>query len=81
MITPDHTIRTKNWPLLSPPPESGKLDAFARIARAQASQFAAHYHDYFARHNKRTGHIKRELDPMPRVVLVPRAWGYSVSAA
>ena len=27
--------------------------------------------DYFARHNKRVGDIKHELDPLPRVVLVP----------
>ena len=29
------------------------------------------YQDYFARHNKRVGGIKHELDPLPRVVLVP----------
>ncbi len=71
VITPDHTIRTKNWPLVLPAPESGKLDDFARIARERASQFAGRYRDYFARHNKRVGHIKHELDPLPRVVLVP----------
>jgi NAD(P)-dependent dehydrogenase (short-subunit alcohol dehydrogenase family) len=71
VITPDHTIRTKNWPLVLPAPENGKLDDFARIARERASQFAARYRDYFARNNKRVGHIKRELDPLPRVVLVP----------
>ncbi len=71
VITPDHTIRTKNWPLLLPAPENGKLDEFARIARERASQFAGRYRDYFARHNKRVGHIKHELDPLPRVVLVP----------
>ncbi len=27
--------------------------------------------DYFERHNKRAGGIKHELDPLPRVVLVP----------
>ena len=71
VITPDHTIRTKNWPLVLPAPESGKLDDFARIARERASQFAGRYRDYFARHNKRVGHIKHALDPLPRVVLVP----------
>ena len=29
------------------------------------------YRQYFARHNKRAGGIKQELDPLPRVVLVP----------
>ncbi len=71
VITPDHTIRTKNWPLVLPAPENGRLDEFARIARERASQFAGRYRDYFARHNKRAGHIKHELDPPPRVVLVP----------
>jgi rhamnose utilization protein RhaD (predicted bifunctional aldolase and dehydrogenase)/NAD(P)-dependent dehydrogenase (short-subunit alcohol dehydrogenase family) len=71
VITPDHTIRTKNWPLVVPAPDTGKLDDFARVTRERASQFAARYHEYFARNNKRVGGIKRELDPLPRVVLVP----------
>ena len=71
VITPDHTIRTKNWPLLLPPPQPGKLDEFARAARAAADAFAGALPAYFARHNVRVGGIKRELDPLPRVVLVP----------
>ena len=71
VITPDHTIRTKNWPLLLPAPAPGKLDDFAAAARAAAAQFAARYRDYFARHDQRVGGGKRELDPLPRVVLVP----------
>jgi NAD(P)-dependent dehydrogenase (short-subunit alcohol dehydrogenase family) len=71
VITPDHTIRTKNWPLVVPAPESDGMDEFARAAREQAQQFAADYHRYFERNNKRAGGIKRELDPLPRVVLVP----------
>ncbi len=72
VVTPDHTIRTKNWPLVLPHPEAGKLDDFARAARETASTFAAHYRQYFERHNKRVGGIKHELDPLPRVVLVRR---------
>jgi len=71
LITPDHTIRTKNWPLVLPAPASGKLADFARAARERAGQFITRYHHYFAQHNERTGGIKRELDPLPRVVLVP----------
>ena len=71
VVTPDHTIRTKNWPLVLPHAEKGKLDDFARAAREAANKFAEHYRDYFARHNKRTGGVKHELDPLPRVVLVP----------
>jgi NAD(P)-dependent dehydrogenase (short-subunit alcohol dehydrogenase family) len=71
VATPDHTIRTKNWPLVLPHPQIGKLDDFARAAREAADAFAAHYRNYFKRHNKRAGGGKLELDPLPRVVLMP----------
>ena len=71
VITPDHTIRTKNWPLILPAPDRHKLADFAQVARQRAYEFVAHYREYFARHNKRVGGDKRELDPLPRVVLVP----------
>jgi rhamnose utilization protein RhaD (predicted bifunctional aldolase and dehydrogenase)/NAD(P)-dependent dehydrogenase (short-subunit alcohol dehydrogenase family) len=71
VVTPDHTIRTKNWPLVLPPAGTGKLEAFAHSARDAAGEFVARYRDYFARHNARCGGGKRELDPLPRVVLVP----------
>jgi len=71
VATPDHTIRTKNTPLIVPPPEHGRLDRFAIEARAAVERFAADYRSYFARHNTVSGGGKRELDPMPRVILVP----------
>jgi len=71
VVTPDHTIRTKNWPLVLPHAEEDKLDTFATAAREAIGAFATHYRDYFARNNKRVGGIKKELDPLPRVVLVP----------
>ncbi len=70
-ITPDHVIRTKNWPLVVDPPEEGKLDAFRTAARAAAAAFMRRYKEYFARHDARCGGTKRMLDPLPRVVLVP----------
>jgi rhamnose utilization protein RhaD (predicted bifunctional aldolase and dehydrogenase)/NAD(P)-dependent dehydrogenase (short-subunit alcohol dehydrogenase family) len=71
VVTPDHTIRTKNWPLVLPHPEVGKLEDFARVSREAVNAFATHYRSYFNRHNERVGCHKRELDPLPRVVLVP----------
>jgi rhamnose utilization protein RhaD (predicted bifunctional aldolase and dehydrogenase)/NAD(P)-dependent dehydrogenase (short-subunit alcohol dehydrogenase family) len=70
VITPDHTIRTKNWPLVLPAPEAGELDSFARTAREAAIAYAGRYREYFRRHNTRVGGGNRELDPAPRVVLV-----------
>ncbi len=71
VATPDHTIRTKNYPLIVPPPEAGRLDRFKTAVREAVDRFAVDYHAYFARHNARQAVSKRELDPMPRVVLVP----------
>jgi rhamnose utilization protein RhaD (predicted bifunctional aldolase and dehydrogenase)/NAD(P)-dependent dehydrogenase (short-subunit alcohol dehydrogenase family) len=71
VITPDHTIRTKNWPLLLDAPAPERMSAFALTARQKADEFISRYREYFARHNKRVGGKKRALDPLPRVVLVP----------
>ena len=71
VITPDHTIRTKNWPLLLPAPAAGELERFKQTARAGAQSFAEHYEQYFQRNNARCGGTKKMLDPLPRVVLVP----------
>jgi rhamnose utilization protein RhaD (predicted bifunctional aldolase and dehydrogenase)/NAD(P)-dependent dehydrogenase (short-subunit alcohol dehydrogenase family) len=71
VVTPDHTIRTKNWPLLVPAPQKGKLDSWAASVCQAVDAFVAHYHAYFARNNARVNGIKKELDPFPRVVLVP----------
>jgi rhamnose utilization protein RhaD (predicted bifunctional aldolase and dehydrogenase)/NAD(P)-dependent dehydrogenase (short-subunit alcohol dehydrogenase family) len=71
VATPDHTIRTKNYPLVVPAPELGQLDRFKQAVRSAVDRFVAEYHAYFARHNARQEVPKRELDPMPRVILVP----------
>ena len=71
VVTPDHTIRTKNWPLVLPHADAGKLGDFARATREAAHAFVTRYRDYFARESKRAGGGKRELDPLPRVALVP----------
>jgi NAD(P)-dependent dehydrogenase (short-subunit alcohol dehydrogenase family)/ribulose-5-phosphate 4-epimerase/fuculose-1-phosphate aldolase len=71
VVTPDHIIRTKNRPLVVPPPESGKLDEFAGAVRESVAKFVADYETYFARENEAVGGTKIKLDSSPRVVLVP----------
>ena len=71
VATPDHTLRTKNHPLIVPAPEAGRLDDFKAAVQGTVDRFVADYHAYFARHNPRQTAPKRELDPMPRVVLAP----------
>jgi rhamnose utilization protein RhaD (predicted bifunctional aldolase and dehydrogenase)/NAD(P)-dependent dehydrogenase (short-subunit alcohol dehydrogenase family) len=71
VATPDHTIRTKNYPLIVLAPQAGRLDAFKEAVHQAVGRFVAEYHAYFARHNARQDPPKRKLDPMPRVILVP----------
>jgi rhamnose utilization protein RhaD (predicted bifunctional aldolase and dehydrogenase)/NAD(P)-dependent dehydrogenase (short-subunit alcohol dehydrogenase family) len=69
VATPDHTIRTKNWPLVLEAPR--RAADFAASTTVAAAAFMEDYRRYFARHNARCGGGKTMLDPLPRVVLVP----------
>jgi rhamnose utilization protein RhaD (predicted bifunctional aldolase and dehydrogenase)/NAD(P)-dependent dehydrogenase (short-subunit alcohol dehydrogenase family) len=71
VVTPDHIIRTKNRPLIVPPPKADQLDAFAGAVRKAVTKFIADYESYFARENANVGGTKTKLDSSPRVVLVP----------
>src|SRR5271168_4041457 len=50
-VTPDHAIRTKGTPLVTPAPEAGKLDDFRETVNAALDQYVAGYHAYFSRRN------------------------------
>jgi rhamnose utilization protein RhaD (predicted bifunctional aldolase and dehydrogenase)/NAD(P)-dependent dehydrogenase (short-subunit alcohol dehydrogenase family) len=69
VATPDHTIRTKNWPLIVPAPEN--IAAFKNDTRAAVTNFIGRYQTYFETNNARVGGTRASLDPLPRVVLVP----------
>jgi rhamnose utilization protein RhaD (predicted bifunctional aldolase and dehydrogenase)/NAD(P)-dependent dehydrogenase (short-subunit alcohol dehydrogenase family) len=71
VVTPDHNIRTKNWPLLVSAPDAADLTGFAKSALKSVTRFAASSHKYFDRHNGKRGPAKVELDTVPRVILVP----------
>jgi rhamnose utilization protein RhaD (predicted bifunctional aldolase and dehydrogenase)/NAD(P)-dependent dehydrogenase (short-subunit alcohol dehydrogenase family) len=70
LITPDHVIRTKPWPLIVPAPEAGKLDDFKNAVQQAARAFMEEYAAYFTRQKTRANGAAMH-DPLPRVVLVP----------
>src|SRR5205823_6371116 len=43
VVTPDHTIRTKNWPLLVPAPGDGDLAEFKQSSAGAVDAFIARY--------------------------------------
>ncbi len=71
VVTPDHTIRTKNYPLVVPAPEAGKLPEWKQAVEKAVADYVAAYHAYFTEHNARAEPKKKTLDPLPRVILVP----------
>jgi rhamnose utilization protein RhaD (predicted bifunctional aldolase and dehydrogenase)/NAD(P)-dependent dehydrogenase (short-subunit alcohol dehydrogenase family) len=70
VITPDHIIRAKLWPLLVPAPEVGKLEDFKKAAQATAQRFVKGYKSYFERNKMRAQGVPMH-DAAPCVVLVP----------
>ena len=71
VVTPDHIIRTKNRPLVVPAPSTDGLDTFATAVVEAVGHYCADYERYFEENNARQHKPKVQLDPMPRVVLVP----------
>lgn len=71
VVTPDHTIRTKNWPLVVAAPADDNIEDFKNAAQAAAQKFIVNYKNYFERNNARFNGKKRSLDPLPRVIFVP----------
>ncbi|HEV2652425.1 MAG TPA: class II aldolase/adducin family protein, partial [Rhizomicrobium sp.] len=71
VVTPDHTIRTKNLPLIVPAPDAHKLGEWKEQVETAVADYVAAYHTYFKRNNERAEPKKKELDPLPRVILVP----------
>ncbi|HKU54321.1 MAG TPA: bifunctional aldolase/short-chain dehydrogenase, partial [Rhizomicrobium sp.] len=81
VVTPDHTIRTKNWPLIVPAPESGRLEQWAKDVQEAVAAYVARYHRYFEDNNAKSAVKKKELDPLPRVILVPGVGMFGVGGS
>jgi len=81
VVTPDHTIRTKNWPVIVPAPEAGKLEQWAADVHEAVAAYVARYHRYFEDNNAKSTVKKKELDPLPRVILVPGVGMFGVGGS
>jgi rhamnose utilization protein RhaD (predicted bifunctional aldolase and dehydrogenase)/NAD(P)-dependent dehydrogenase (short-subunit alcohol dehydrogenase family) len=81
VVTPDHTIRTKNWPVIVPAPEAGKLEEWAKDVHEAVDAYVARYHRYFEVNNEKSAVKKKELDPLPRVILVPGVGMFGIGAS
>lgn len=71
VATPEHVLRVKRLPALLSAPDAHALDAWTEEAGRVLERYVGDYHAYFERHNARVGGTKRELDPLPRVLVIP----------
>ncbi len=70
VLTPDHVIRTKNYPLWL---EVAGLDeaGIRSVVARELALYQAAYEDYFSSQVAAKGVSRTRLDSMPRVILVP----------
>jgi rhamnose utilization protein RhaD (predicted bifunctional aldolase and dehydrogenase)/NAD(P)-dependent dehydrogenase (short-subunit alcohol dehydrogenase family) len=81
LVTPDHVIRIKPWPMIVAPPGSQDMAAYAEVVRAAVDAYAAKYTAYFERHNAGVDPKKTMLDPYPRWVVVRGIGLFGVGAS
>ena len=68
--TPDHVIRTKQKPMLLELENIEDPEALRQKVSRALGGFIENYHEYFNRNRDAKGVEKKELDPLPRVLLV-----------
>jgi len=71
VLTPDHVIRTKNYPLFLNLGGTPSEAAMARQIAEKVAAYAAAYDAYFTEQITAKGVDRVKLDPLPRVLLVP----------
>jgi rhamnose utilization protein RhaD (predicted bifunctional aldolase and dehydrogenase)/NAD(P)-dependent dehydrogenase (short-subunit alcohol dehydrogenase family) len=71
VATPEQVIRIKSEPAILPPASASDPSGWREAADAAIANFIDDYQAYFQRHNERVGGIKKALDPLPRVLVLP----------
>lgn len=78
VATPEQVIRMKRKPAILPPAIEDGLGTWNAAVEKTVTAYAEDYRAYFARNNAKVGGVKRPLDPLPRVMLIP---GFGVVGA
>jgi len=68
--TPDHVIRTKQKPLLLSPKHLNDPEKLRKEISGALEEYKNNYHKYFKINAQSKGVDKKELDPLPRIILV-----------
>lgn len=80
-VTPDHVIRTKPRPLWLPAPGDDAIETIRGAVNDALAAYADWYHGYVERGAAQAGRLVQELDPLPRVVLMPGVGALTLGAS
>ena len=76
VATPDHVIRTKQKPLILNFPDNlhhhDSINDWVKDTKDKFRAYKESYEKYFKLNNKRFGNTKIQLDPLPRLILIPK---------
>lgn len=70
-ITPDHVIRIKQRPLILSRPVANKLNEWRTDSSRRLKDYIKIYNAYFKKNNRKFGNSKKQIDPFPRLLLIP----------
>ncbi len=70
-LTPDHLIRTKNYPLLLSDPNYSDPESLRQRLTEAVAEYARRYDEYFDRNRERLAPGLQKFDSHPRVILLP----------
>ena len=78
-VTPDHVIRIKSKPLILKSNFCNNKNDFYSHTKIALQKYINEYERYFLRNNARVGLTRKQLDPLPRMVVVPGIGVYAVA--
>ena len=79
-VTPDHVIRVKPKPLLLTTPAVNQLAAWKKESESRIAKYIKDYKIYFNKNNRHFGNQKKQLDPIPRLILIPKVGLFAVGS-
>ena len=79
-LTPDHVIRTKPRPVCLSHSAVKSWETLEDELKKRVDVFKRDYRSYFIRQSRLKKAVKKPLDPMPRLVIVPGAGLFSAAA-
>jgi rhamnose utilization protein RhaD (predicted bifunctional aldolase and dehydrogenase)/NAD(P)-dependent dehydrogenase (short-subunit alcohol dehydrogenase family) len=80
VATPDHVIRTKNWPMILPFPDIPESNNYREAIERSVKAYQTKYDDYFNHQVQSRKLNKTKLDSTPRVALVPGLGLFGIGA-